>query len=193
ARYCVLTWATFGFFDDVHCRRQLHRRFTSRCKIRARSTDQVGGKRLRNQAADWISPVNAARTASSRSASVKARCSCSRAMTRSTKTPRVSNGTRSAATQPARSCEWVIANPMRPLTSLPKRSEGRSRLSDQRIIVVQAQIGVLRSSVNCWTSLGLLLRPEIDIDIHSGDQRTGFVQVDHHLVDIEIGQIARSR
>jgi len=36
ARYCVLTGATFGFFDDVHCRRQLHQRFTSRRKIRAR-------------------------------------------------------------------------------------------------------------------------------------------------------------
>ena len=36
ARYCVLTGATSGFFDDVHCRRQLHRRFTSRGKIRAR-------------------------------------------------------------------------------------------------------------------------------------------------------------
>ena len=47
---------------------------------------------------------------------------------------------------------WMsIANPMRPLTSLPKRSEGRSRLSDQRIIAVQAQIGVMRSSVHCWT------------------------------------------
>ena len=104
---------------------------------------------------------------------------------------RIGEGEHAAMVLPTR---WMsIANPMRPLTSLPKRSEGRSRLSDQRIIVVQAQIGVLRSSVNCWTSLGLLLRPEIDIDIHSGDQRTGFVQVDHHLVDIEIGQIARSR
>src|SRR6516225_4628933 len=36
ARYCVLTGATSGFFDDVHCRRQLHRRFTSRRKTRAR-------------------------------------------------------------------------------------------------------------------------------------------------------------
>ena len=104
---------------------------------------------------------------------------------------RIGEGEHAAMVLPTR---WMsIANPMRPLTSLPKRSEGRSRLSDQRIIVVQAQIGVLRSSVHCWTSLGLLLRPEIDIDIHSGDQRTGFVQVDHHLVDIEIGQIARSR
>jgi len=33
AQYCVLTGATFGFFDDVHCRRQLHHRFTSRRKI----------------------------------------------------------------------------------------------------------------------------------------------------------------
>ena len=29
-------WATFGFFDDVHCRRQLHQRFTSHRKIKAR-------------------------------------------------------------------------------------------------------------------------------------------------------------
>jgi hypothetical protein len=36
---------------------------------------QGGEKRLPDQAADWISPVNAARTASSRSASVKPRCS----------------------------------------------------------------------------------------------------------------------
>jgi hypothetical protein len=41
-----------------------------------------------HQAADWISPVNATRTASSRSASVKPRCSCRRAKTRSRKTPR---------------------------------------------------------------------------------------------------------
>ena len=64
---------------------------------------------VRHQAADWISPVNAARTTSSRSASVKPRCSCSRATTRSTKTPRFSNGTRSAAVQTVRSCESVKA------------------------------------------------------------------------------------
>jgi hypothetical protein len=29
-------WGDLGFFDDVHCRRQLHQRFTSRRKIRAR-------------------------------------------------------------------------------------------------------------------------------------------------------------
>jgi hypothetical protein len=46
---------------------------------------------LRHQAADWTSPVNAARTASSRTASVKPRCSCSRATTRSRKTPRFLN------------------------------------------------------------------------------------------------------
>jgi len=65
---------------------------------------------LRHQAADWISPVNAARTASSRSASVKPSCSCSRATARSTKTPRFSNGTRAAAAQTARSCESVKAS-----------------------------------------------------------------------------------
>ena len=64
---------------------------------------------VRHQAADWTSPVNAARIASSRSASVKPRCSCSRATTRSTKTPRFSNGTRSAAAQTDRSCESVKA------------------------------------------------------------------------------------
>jgi len=62
---------------------------------------------------------------------------------------RIGEGEHAAMVLPTR---WMsIANPMRPLTSLPKRSEGRSRLSDQRIIVVQAQIGVLRSSVHCWT------------------------------------------
>src|SRR5262249_41032355 len=50
---------------------------------------------VHHQAADWISPVNAARTASSKSASVKPRCSCRRAITRSRKTPRFSIGTRS--------------------------------------------------------------------------------------------------
>jgi hypothetical protein len=30
-----------GFFDDVHCRRQLHPRFTSRRKIRARLDSPV--------------------------------------------------------------------------------------------------------------------------------------------------------
>jgi hypothetical protein len=64
----------------------------------------------RDQAADWISPVNAARTASSRSVSVKPRCSCSRATTRSRKTPRFSTVTRSAAAQTARSCESVKAS-----------------------------------------------------------------------------------
>ena len=68
---------------------------------------------MRHQAADWTSPVNAARTASSRSASVKPPWSWSRATTRSTKTPRFSNGTRSAAAQTARSCESVKAT-MRP-------------------------------------------------------------------------------
>jgi hypothetical protein len=48
---------------------------------------------LRHQAADLISPVDATRTASSRSASVKPRCNCSRAMIHSTKTPRFSTGT----------------------------------------------------------------------------------------------------
>src|SRR5262249_41502907 len=57
---------------------------------------------VHHQAADWISPVNAARTASSKSASVKPRCSCRRAITRSRKTPRFSIGTRSAAAQTAR-------------------------------------------------------------------------------------------
>jgi hypothetical protein len=42
------------------------------------STDHGGGKRLPDQAADWINPVIAARTTSSRSPSVKPRCSCSR-------------------------------------------------------------------------------------------------------------------
>jgi len=65
---------------------------------------------VRHQAADWISPVNAARTASSRSASVKPRCSCSRATTRPRKTPRFSTVTRSAAAQTARSCESVKAS-----------------------------------------------------------------------------------
>jgi len=74
------------------------------------STNHSGGNGCRNQAADGINPVNAARTASSRSASVKPRCSCSRATTRSTKTPRFSNGTRSAADQTARSCESVKAS-----------------------------------------------------------------------------------
>jgi len=33
ARYCVLTRATFGFFDDVHCRRQRHQRGVLRCFV----------------------------------------------------------------------------------------------------------------------------------------------------------------
>jgi hypothetical protein len=64
----------------------------------------------RHQAADWISPDNAESTASSRSASVKRRCSRSRAMTRSRKTPCFSTGTRSAAARTVRSCESVKAN-----------------------------------------------------------------------------------
>jgi hypothetical protein len=79
---------------------------------------------VRHQAADGISPVNAARTASSRSASVKPRCSCRRATTRSTKTPRFSNGTRSAAVQTVRSCESVKAT-MQPWSS---RRDGCQRL-----------------------------------------------------------------
>jgi len=57
---------------------------------------------VHHQAADWTSPVSAARTASSRSASVKPRCRCSRATTRSRKMPRLSNGRRSAAAHGAK-------------------------------------------------------------------------------------------
>jgi hypothetical protein len=61
------------------------------------STHQDGGKRRADQAADWISPVNAARNALSRSASVKP--PGSRARTRLRKTPRFSTGTLPTAAQ----------------------------------------------------------------------------------------------
>jgi hypothetical protein len=74
-----------------------------------------GGKRLPDQAADWISPLNAARKASSRSASVKPQWS-SRAKTRSRKTPRFSTGTRSAAAQTVRSCMSCRRDGCQPLS-----------------------------------------------------------------------------